>query len=298
MAGSRLGGVSSTLSSVRELVTELQRAEPGTWEFHQVGLVWTLRLNHEQTVALSGVLASGAAFSPPVAAALGGAISYILTVNELGGRNGVDIIGWIGTQGLVVMPRLGGLFAELVDIWKSGITGRTILDILVIAGSKSPALAATLQIPVVAGVLAAVQAGTPLGWALAAGVGVVAEILGEEPNPNQHGGIHADRDHVLEWERFRLSQVGPENQVALLSWQGFFSAQGGGGADVYANRPQVGPWETWRLVDHRDGTVSFQATVTTWWPRRAGAASAGRTARPSVPGRSSCSNCSLTAGSR
>jgi hypothetical protein len=38
-----------------------------------------------------------------------------------------------------------------------------------------------------------------------------------------------------------MAQIPPGNQVALLSWQGLFSAQGGGGADVYANRVEVGP---------------------------------------------------------
>jgi hypothetical protein len=28
---------------------------------------------------------------------------------------------------------------------------------------------------------------------------------------------------------------------------------------VYANRPQVGQWETWTLVSNNDGTVSFQS---------------------------------------
>jgi hypothetical protein len=42
-----------------------------------------------------------------------------------------------------------------------------------------------------------------------------------------------------------------------LSWQGFFSAQIGGGS-VFANRPEVDEWETWTLIDNNDGTVSFQ----------------------------------------
>ncbi len=47
---------------------------------------------------------------------------------------------------------------------------------------------------------------------------------------------------------------------ALLSWQGLFSAQNGGGGEVYANRVQVGPWETWTLINNADGTVSLQST--------------------------------------
>ncbi len=40
---------------------------------------------------------------------------------------------------------------------------------------------------------------------------------------------------------------------------GSFSAQFGGEQDVYANRPQVGDWETWTLIDNNDGTVSFKS---------------------------------------
>ena len=59
---------------------------------------------------------------------------------------------------------------------------------------------------------------------------------------------------------FILATVGSGNQVSLLSWQGLFSAQMGGGNDVYANRPQVGDWETWTFVDNNDGTVSFKSS--------------------------------------
>ena|SRR5215475_11066014 len=46
--------------------------------------------------------------------------------------------------------------------------------------------------------------------------------------------------------------------VWLSGWLGLFSAQGGGGAGVYANRPEPQDWETWTLIDNGDGTVSFK----------------------------------------
>lgn len=70
----------------------------------------------------------------------------------------------------------------------------------------------------------------------------------------EHGPQVGDR------ERFIMAQIPPGNQIALLSWQGLFSAQDGGGGDVYANRVQVGPWETWNVIDNHDGTLSFQTT--------------------------------------
>jgi hypothetical protein len=121
-------------------------------------------------------------------------------------------------------------------------------------------LAAAWGIPVAAGIFRDVSAGTPLGWAIAVGVGVVERwLLGEdEPSPDLHGGVHADRDAVESWESFWLASVGEDTRVSLLSWQGLFSARNGGGSSVFANRPQVKEWETWRLIRHDDKTVSFQ----------------------------------------
>jgi hypothetical protein len=48
-------------------------------------------------------------------------------------------------------------------------------------------------------------------------------------------------------------------RVALKAGNGrFLSADGGGGRSVTADRDVAGPWETFTLVDHGNGTVSFQ----------------------------------------
>jgi hypothetical protein len=83
--------------------------------------------------------------------------------------------------------------------------------------------------------------------------------IGGGDSDNEHGAVMADRDQAAEWESFNLLQL-DGGHVALLSWQGFFSAQMGGGAGVYANRPQVGEWETWTLIGNGDSTVSFQTS--------------------------------------
>jgi hypothetical protein len=97
-----------------------------------------------------------------------------------------------------------------------------------------------------------------LGWAICAALGLGVRLLEPAPDINDHGGVHADRDQPQQWESFLLGQVGTGNQVALLSWHGFFSAQMGGGQGVYANRPAVGDRETWTLINSGDGTVSFR----------------------------------------
>lgn len=235
--------------------------------FQSTGPVWWIGLDNNQTRDLEGVLATGGSllaalagpFWPVVGAALLASIGYIEMVNKFGGSNGVDINGVIGTEGLIVTPRVGKFYADLIQAARMVVSGRTIVDFLVIASGDVPALGATLGIPVVASVLTALEAGTPLGWALAGALGFAVNLLEAAPDPNAHGHIWANRDQPAQWESFILAQVAPGNKVSLLSWQGLFSAQLGGGNDVYANRPQVGDWETWTIVDNNDGTVSFES---------------------------------------
>jgi len=194
-----------------------------------------------------------------IGAALLASIGYIELVNKFDGSNGVDISGVIGTEGLIVTPRVGKFYADLIQAARMAVSGRTIVDFLVIASGDVPALGATLGIPVVASVLTAIESGSPLGWALAGALGLVVNLTESVPDPNQHGHIWANRDTPAQWESFILAQLDTDSKVSLLSWQGLFSAQWGGGNDVYANRPQVGDWESWTLIDNNDGTVSFQS---------------------------------------
>jgi len=254
---------SSAISNFADLVKPAAPTKPADFDFHNTGPVWWVSLNNDQTHDIEVVLATLGALAgtvwPPAAIAIGASIPYIELVNKFGGNNGVDINGVIGTQGLIVTPRVGKVYAALIQAARLAVSGRTIVDFLIIASKEVPALGATLNLPVVASVLAAVESGTPLGWALASALGLAVDLLQSAPDPNEHGHIWANRDQPQEWESFILAQVGDGNKVSLLSWQGLFSAQMGGGNDVYANRPQVGDWETWTLIDNNDGTVSFKS---------------------------------------
>ena len=235
--------------------------------FSSTGPVWWVGLNNDQTHSLEGILTTGGGLLaslagplwPAVGAALVASVGYIEAINKLFGSNGVDVNGVIGTEGLIVTPRVGKVYSDLIQAARMVVSGRTIVDFLVIASGDIPALGATLGIPVVAAVLTAVEAGNPLGWALAGALGLAVNLLEAAPDPNTHGHIWANRDQPQQWETFILAQIATGNKVSLLSWQGLFSAQGGGGNDVYANRPQVGDWETWTLIDNNDGTVSFKS---------------------------------------
>jgi hypothetical protein len=236
------------------------------------GSVWVVSLTHTQAEWVEGSAGSAGGIiqllslaGGPIPAALGSAIAGALAIgsgliqmmDSLGGDQGVDVQGVIGINGILVTPHASGIVAQLIEGARTGVSAVTIADFLIAAAAKDPAMSEGLGISGVAGVFNLVSSGNPLGWALAAGVGILIDFAKPTPDPNEHGGIHADRTKVDAWERFILSQVGPNNQVALLAWQGLFSAQNGGGDDVYANRPSLGPWETWTLVDNKDGTVSF-----------------------------------------
>ena len=228
-----------------------------TW----TGPVWVLSLTHEQTEALEGIL--GTLASIPVAAALSEAAAYIQLMDAIGGDQGVDVQGVLGVYGVIVTPHASGMPGQLVKVVGGVVGSTTIVNYILKGGAQLPEVAGSLGIQAAAKVYAAVATGSALGTALAAAIGLAVDLLQPPPDPNAHGGIHADRVASPTvpglWEKFILSQIGPNKQVAPLSWLGLFSAQNRGGGDVYANRPQLGDWETWTLVDNRDGTVSFQA---------------------------------------
>lgn len=227
------------------------------------GPVWVVSLNHEQAESVEGSLQfiAGAASlgdEEEIGAALGAAAGLIQLMDSLGGDQGVDVQGVLGVGGVIVTSHLSGMYETLTKGAGVAVAGANIMDFVLNAGGKVPEVASTLGIGVAAQVFSRVAGGMPFGWALAEAFGVIVDLLKPAPDPNEHGGIHADRTPVGDWERFIMAQIPPGNQIALLSWQGLFSAQNGGGADVYANRVKVGPWETWNIVDNHDGTLSFQ----------------------------------------
>lgn len=232
--------------------------------FSHTGLVWVVGLSDQETNTLTTVIptiapAAGALF-PPVSAALLAAVPYIQFFNALGGHNGVDVNGAVGAIGVMVTPHASGIYQTFVQAQRLVVSGELLANFIVKAAGEVPAVASTLGIPVVGAVFTAIGSGTPFGWALAGALGLGVNKLLAPPDPNAHGAIHADRAAVGDWERLLMVQLGGGDQIALLAWQGFFSAQGGGGADVYANRPQVGDWEKWTLVDNHDGTISLRTS--------------------------------------
>ena len=235
-------------------------------EFRFTGPVWLVRLDNNEAETVSAVLA---VLGPPISvitgplaiivvAAVEASAAYITLMNKLGGNQGVDIHGVAGSRGVIVTPRVSGMYEKLMEGASVGVAAGTIGEFLLKAAAAQPALSASLGLSTAASIFSHVAGGTPLGWAIAGAFGALIDVLLSEPDPDQHGGVLADRDHIGPWEAFIMSHLGQDNTVALLSWQGFFSARDGGGGAVYANRPWVQSWERWKLIDNNDGTVSFR----------------------------------------
>jgi hypothetical protein len=248
--------------AVREVIGD----SPADGEFKMFGPVWTLILSDEQTDRLQASIAgSGAIFAaaglaaPIIGATIAASIAYVHLVNVLGGNNGVEITGVIGTEGVIVTPRGGALFESFADAARIGFGVATVIEWVIVAASKSPAFAGSMQLTALGTIFQFITSGHPLGIALAAGIGLAWQTLAGEPDPNEHGGIAADRTEALAWESFVMADLGNIGQVSLLSHMGLFSAANGGGAGVYANRPQLGDWERWTLIKNDDGSVSFRS---------------------------------------
>jgi len=223
------------------------------------GPVWLVSLTHQQTQTLGTIVTDAApALAEGVGAAIKGAAQIIAAIDLIGGNNGVDVQGVLGVSGVIVTPRGSGIIGRLIEGVNHGVTAAWIVDFLLLTAHAVPSVGTDLGIATAANVLSSVMGGISVGTALAVALGIDVSGLLSPPDPNAHGGIHADRKFPpQQWEQFFMSQIGPNGQIALLSWQGLFSAQGGGGADVYANRPQLGDWEKWMLIQHPDSTFSF-----------------------------------------
>jgi hypothetical protein len=212
--------------------------------FISSGNVWELELSHDEVrgIAAGGNTASGIATSagqPYLAAVLTTIVGVLVTVDAIGGKQGVNVVGVFGTQFVTVVPR----FASPVH-WISQFSDALIHVTGLPGGVVGAGIGAGVAL------LAIGPAGVVMG-----GVAGFLAAPGGGANP---GDVHADRQAVGPWEKFALITLS-NNNVALLSWRGYFCAEAGGGQAVHANRHLIGPWETATLIRNGNGTVSLRA---------------------------------------
>lgn len=249
----------SMLLEISAVPTAFKAADTQVGLLGFTGPIWHVFLSHDQIQTLNGPggqLAVGA-LPPPYDAAVEAVIGYVALIDEIGGNRGVDVTGVIGTQGVIVTPQELGAYGWLVKGTAIAIAaGETIANFVMKVASVVPAVAkGVCSTP---GIITLLATGGNLP--IAAVVGLLNGIFGKhDATDTTAGAVKADQPSIGGQETFVLIGVGKGNdQVALLSWQGFFSAQQGGGAQVYANRAVASIWETWTLLRNSDGTVSFR----------------------------------------
>lgn len=214
-------------------------------KFSESGSVWEVTLTHDEAQKMAeGTAGLGAIFAgnPALAAALGAVAGIIAVIDEIGGEKGVIVAGVTGTQLVTVVPAAFspvGLLKSFAD----GLAHATGLPGGVVGAGLGAGIAALAVGP--AGVVVGGVAGF-LG----------ATLLGGGGHHSNPGDVLADRRAIGPWEKFMLVSL-THNNIAMSSWQGYFSAENNGGDQVHANRHAIGPWETHRLVHNPNGTVSF-----------------------------------------
>jgi subtilisin family serine protease len=132
------------------------------------------------------------------------------------------------------------LFAPGVNIASLGIASDTALQVM--SGTSQAA-------PHVAG-LAALHLQSDPG----ASPSTVQNAIVQTTTPNRISGLPTGTADRLAFNETRVQ--GSEYVVNLLSWNGYWvCAENGGGEGVYANRSEVGGWETFSLFDLNGGSL-------------------------------------------
>ncbi|MBL8211537.1 MAG: hypothetical protein JNK87_12525 [Bryobacterales bacterium] len=215
--------------------------------FRVSGLVWQVELSNEEANNVSGaagaVAGSTAPFAPVAAVALAALAGVIVTVNQIGGGQGVNVVGVVTTQFVTITPRFVSPVG-LVSAFAQAVHAATGLP----GGVVGAGLGAGL----------ALLATGPAGVVVGGFAGAIGAVIGGGGGANP-GDVHADRALVGPWEKFLLVTLTPNN-VAISSWRGFFCAENGGGGPVHANRPHIRTWETHTLLRNPNGTVSFRSS--------------------------------------
>ncbi|MFT3878776.1 MAG: hypothetical protein QM703_03835 [Gemmatales bacterium] len=222
--------------------------------------VWKLTLENDDITKLNqGATLAVILTNPPpqVTAAIGAGLAVINTVNTLGGKKGVDIVGVLGSSVLTVTPKGTSPYSAIVkvkndvqqlgDHW-AGIAISNIDKVSDYLAKFDPSKPVRIEIRKVQRTVEKIVNG------------LLRRHQEEEEVTHIPGGMVADRDAPGDWEKFILVSCG-NNKVALRYHTGFLSAEGGGGGSTFANRSTIGgDWEKWEIVSHGGTVVSLKSS--------------------------------------
>lgn len=195
-------------------------------EVHRDGASYLIVLTHGevQSIAAGGDVLS--AVIPEIAPVIQAAADVLVTIDLIGGNNGVEVSGVIGSAQLMVLPKTSGIWGTLIHTAQE--IGTLYLKL------TNPAL-----------------------FLASIGISFLGHTFG-----SSNGEVHCDEDQAKSEETFVLV-TNSNGLVSLLSFNGYFTADSDDRL-IYANRSQALRDEQFRLISNSDGTVSFQSWMRTY----------------------------------
>lgn len=146
-------------------------------------------------------------------------------MDAIGGNNGVEISGNVGSDQILILPHASGIWGAVVH---------TVEDVTRILALANPAV-----------------------FTATIGIGLLGHFVGAA-----RGEVHCDENAAGSEETFGcITTTG--GFVEIISFNGYFTADSDDRL-VYANRGQAQRDEKFRLIHNANGTVSFQSRMGTY----------------------------------
>ena len=183
-------------------------------------------LTHEEVLQIAAAGTVTVLIPHPIGAAIIGAVNIIVTVDVIGGNNGVEISGdLIAPQTLMVLPRAKGIWGTVVP-----------------ADQQLAKFIANFTTP----------------------VRLVKLLISTNPFGAGAGEVNCDEKKIGDEETL-IMFTEAQGRVALMGYRGIFTPDQDKGGRIMANRQEIGPWELFNLKQHADGWVSLQSAMDGRW---------------------------------
>lgn len=197
-------------------------------EVHRDGNAYVVILSHEEVNEIAVSSATAATLYPPIAPFIVAVMPVIVAMDNLGGRNGVEISGSIGSPILLILPRPKGVFGSVF---------KTVADIGKFIVEYHPyTLLASLYLK---------------------GIEAVIGLFGKGK-----GEVYANAGPIGENEKLSMITC-TDGRIGILSYRGYFTADDDT-KSVIANREDLLDYEKWTMIQHPDGRVSFRSHPGKW----------------------------------
>ena len=190
------------------------------------GTSFVVLLTHEEVLQIAAAGTVTVLIPRPIGPAIIGAVKIIITVDAIGGNNGVEISGdLIAPQTLMVFPSAKGIWGTVVR-----------------EAQQLPKFIANFTTP----------------------VRLAKLLISTNPFGAGAGEVHCDEKKIGDEETL-IMFTEAQGRVALMGYRGIFTPDQDKGCRIMANRQQIGPWELFNLKEHPDGWVSFQGAMDGRW---------------------------------